>query len=387
MKNQLNGEINHVTIVGKVNSGKSSIINKLTMSETSIVSEERGTTTDPVNRRMELLDVGIINVVDTAGIDDETKLGALRRSKTLEKIKVSDLLLIVVDVNDIDTTFINYCITLAKEYNIKYQVIVNKIDTVKTYEKNSDYIYISAIKDVSAIITYLTTTLKQVEEKTILGHMIKPQEIVLLVMPIDSEAPKGRIILPQQNILRECLDKNIIAICVQVNEIQKTFENIKNIKLVITDSQAFKEVNALIPDDVSLTSFSILLANYKGDINTFVSGVEHIENLTKNSNILMLESCTHNTTHEDIGQVKIPMMIEKKLGFRPNFIFRNSKDFTELENIDLIIHCGSCMLNAKVMQSRIIEANKNNIAMTNYGVVIAYMNGILEKSVEVFTWK
>lgn len=387
MKNQLRSEIKHITIVGKVNSGKSSIINKLTNKQTSIVSDIEGTTTDPVVKRMELLDVGAINIIDTAGLDDTTILGEQRKDKTLNRIKSSDLILIVSDITNIDEDFIQDTIKMAKEYKIDYLIVYNKIDLVESYDEKSDAIYISSLGDIEPLTTALTKKLIIKNEKTILGDLIKPLEKILLVIPIDSEAPKGRIILPQQNILRECLDKNIIAICCQVSEIKQVFEDVKGIKLVVTDSQAFKEVNELIPNDVALSSFSILFANYKGDIDTFVNGVHKIDRLTKESNVLMLESCTHNSTHEDIGQVKIPNLIEKHLGFRPNFIFRCSSDFSNLEDIDLIIHCGSCMLTEKTMQSRLIECEKQGIDITNYGVVLAYLNGILDKSIEVFSWK
>ncbi|WP_373899367.1 [FeFe] hydrogenase H-cluster maturation GTPase HydF [Haloimpatiens sp. FM7315] len=389
-----NSNRKHIAIYGKTNAGKSSLLNAIIGQDVSLVSEIKGTTTDPVNKAMELIPLGPVLFIDTAGLKDTSKLGEIREGRTLEILKRTDFAIYVMDIKDSDENLEKETIESFKKYNIPYITVINKIDTVgedKIKDVKKKYpkaIFVSAYKEEN-ILELKEEIIKRVkedeEEPSIIGDLLPYNSKVVLVVPVDSEAPKGRIILPQVQCIRDALDHGIKSYVVRDLELKTALLDIKDVDLVITDSQAFKKVNKIVPKNISLTSFSILFARHKGDLNTFVKGVEKIESLKENSRILICESCTHNTSHEDIGRVKIPKMLESHVGKKLNFEFKAGYDFKEdIEKYDLVIHCGSCMLTRKVMLNRINICNQKGVSITNYGVVIAYLTGILDRSLEIF---
>ena len=343
---------------------------------------------------MELIPVGPVLFIDTAGLDDKSELGEMRVKKTLDVLKKTDIALYVLDINDLDIEKYKETKLKFKKYNIPYITVVNKIDTVsEVYIKNikeklKDAIFLST--NTGAGIDRLREELiKKIEQEEadlpLVGDLLTYNSKVILVVPIDSEAPKGRLILPQVQCIRDCLDHGIKSYVVRDTELESALEEIKDVDLVITDSQAFKKVDKIVPKSIKLTSFSILFARQKGDLNSFVEGAKKIEELNKDSKILISESCSHNVSHEDIGRVKIPKMLNKYVGAELNYEFRVGSDFPEdIEKYDLIIHCGACMINRKTVLNRINYCKEKNVAITNYGVVIAYLTGILERTLSVF---
>ena len=387
----------HIGIFGKTNSGKSSLLNAITAQSVSIVSEQKGTTTDVVEKSMELFPIGPVNFLDTAGLDDETTLGKKRIEKTLSAINRCDISIIVLDYNgisDIEKSLIDK----FNEFSIPYFIVINKSDENKISEEKLNDIkkYTENILETSALYDndltekFNTCLLKIlpddfVNSPKILSDLVEPKDFVILVTPIDKEAPKGRLILPQVQTLRECLDEFCITVVVKESELQDALGNLKvKPKLVITDSQAFKTVDKIVPKDIPLTSFSILFARLKGDLNAFVKGIEAIKNLKENDRVLILESCTHHSIEDDIARVKIPKLLQKKLGYNLNFEYFTGHNFPEIDKYKLIIHCGACMTNRREILSRILIANKKGIAITNYGLVISYCVGILERAIEIF---
>ncbi|MGL6064213.1 MAG: [FeFe] hydrogenase H-cluster maturation GTPase HydF [Fusobacteriaceae bacterium] len=394
MKNTPNSNRLHIGIFGKTNSGKSSLINAITDQNISIVSEIEGTTTDSVTKAMEFLPFGPVLFIDTAGLEDNTPLGKLRVKKTLEELKRSDFALLVIDATKIDILFYKEQEKQFKKYNIPFLLVLNKADLLSSEEiekvKNifSKGVFVSTLNKES-IFNLKDEILKEIkkeqEEPKLLGDLVPYNGKVLMVVPVDSEAPKGRLILPQVQLIRECLDHGIKSYVVRDSELQSALEDIKNIDLVVTDSQAFKSVDKILNNQAKLTSFSILFARQKGDLNSLVNGVKSLKNLKDGDKILIAETCTHNTSHEDIGRVKIPKLIKKYSGKDIKFDFVAGKDFPEnLSEYSLVIHCGACMINKKLMQSRIDESLDSKVQITNYGLVIAEVTGILDKSLEVF---
>ena len=388
----------HITFLGKMNTGKSSIINNLFNREISIVSDFAGTTTDVNQKAMELLPLGSVSILDTAGIDDIGELGQKRVNKTLEALDRTDVAIIIFDntgVKDCDIELFNN----LKTKKIPIISIINKTDIllpseddIKIIENNSNHtIYASAKNDkdiASKIKLGLISVLdsEYIDTPTLLGNVIGKNDTIILVIPIDKEAPKGRIILPQVRTLRELLDNNCICIAVKESELKQALENLKTApSLVITDSQAFKQVSQIVPQEIPLTSFSILFARLKGDLKVFLNGVKTIDNLKDGDKVLILESCTHHPIEDDIGRVKIPNLIKQKTG--KNILFDNisGHDFPDISNYKLIIHCGACMTNRKEVLSRILIANNMNIPITNYGIVISYCLGILPRATEILT--
>lgn len=384
----------HIALLGKRNAGKSSLINAIIGQEISLVSEVRGTTTDPVSKAMELLPFGPVVFIDTAGLDDKGDLGQLRVDRSMKILQRTDLALYIIDPGS--HNFEEYR-SLCKEFkrlNIPHMVIINKSDqysddvinaTKKIY--NGAHV-VSALNEEgifnlkAEIISALQT---QEEELPIVGDLLPYGSSVVMVVPIDSEAPKGRIILPQVQLIRDCLDHGIKCHVLRDTELEEGLKELGKVDLVVTDSQAFKAVDRIVPKEVKLTGFSTLFARHKGDMLAFKEGVRFIEELTEETRILISESCTHNTSHEDIGRVKIPKLLEQYTGKKLNFTFKMGHDFpTSIENFDFIIHCGSCMLNRKTMLSRIAISGEKNIPITNYGLVLAYVNGIYERSIELF---
>lgn len=388
-----NSNRTHIVILGSTNAGKSSLLNAITEQEISIVSDIKGTTTDPVKKAMELLPFGPVLFVDTAGFNDESELGKIRIEKTIKEIKKADFAIYILDGDNefVDIQEYKNNINLLKKYNVPYITVVNKKDKINEDRQNK---LKEMIKEPYFLSTYsresvldfkdfLIKKLNVVEdEPSLLKGILNYGDTALMVVPIDSEAPKGRLILPQVQILRDALDNGIKVIVTRDTELSKALEENKNIKLVITDSQAFKKVDEIVKDKYPLTSFSILFARQKGDLDKFIKGINVIDNLKDGANILIAETCSHNTSHEDIGRVKIPKLLQKKTGKKFNFSFSMGKDYpNNLEDFDLVIHCGGCMITRKTMENRIKDSNNLGIEITNYGMVIAYATGILEKSI------
>lgn len=390
----------HIGIFGKTNAGKSAFLNRITNQDVSIVSDIAGTTTDVVEKSMELLPVGPVVFLDTAGINDSTQLGEERIEKTMKVINRTDIAVILCDY----TGFDNYEINLVKKFeelNIPYIVVINKSDIeeisddkykkiVENVKDGTSILKTSAKTDEDIVFKFKAKLVKMLPEDyvnspKIAGDLVPPQSTVILVIPIDKEAPKGRIILPQVQTIRDLLDSNCLTYVVKVPELKQALDNLKEPpSLVVTDSQAFKEVAEIVPENIKLTSFSILFARLKGDLEAFKNGANAIENLKDGDRVLILESCTHHAIEDDIGRVKIPNLLLKKTG--KNLIIENyaGHDFPDIDKYSLIIHCGACMTNRREILSRILIANKKGIPITNYGITISYCLGILKRAVQIF---
>lgn len=387
----------HISLFGRTNVGKSSLLNAITNQEVSIVSNTKGTTTDVVEKSCELFPIGAVTFLDTAGIDDSTNLSKLRIEKTLKVLNRTDIAVLITTSQG----FSNYEINLTnkfKELEIPYIVIINKsdiekiskqkLDEIKNYTKN---IYeMSATNDKNITDNFVSALVKIVPDEfvnppSILGDKVKKSDVVILVTPIDKEAPKGRLILPEVQTIRDLLDNDCISVVVQQNNLENAINLLKKKpQLVVTDSQAFKEVNSIVPNYINLTSFSILFARLKGDLHTFINGANKIKTLKPHDKVLILESCSHHAIDDDIARVKIPKLLTKKLGFELNFEYKSGHDFPDITPYKLIIHCGACMTNRKEVLSRILIANKNNIPITNYGIVISYCLDILDRATAIF---
>jgi len=398
LNNTPNSNRIHIGIYGKRNAGKSSLLNAIVGQETSLVSNVKGTTTDPVNKPMELIPIGPVLFIDTAGLDDEGELGNLRVEKSLKVIQKTELALYLMDINDLDQEIYKNTLQYFKRFNIPYITVINKADTVseekinelKKIYKDSIFISTNNEKDIELLKQSLIKKIQNNLEKEtpLVGDLVPYNGKVILVVPIDSEAPKGRIILPQVQVIRDCLDNGIKSYVVRDTELESAIEDLKDTDLVVTDSQAFKKVSEIVPDNIKLTSFSILFSRTKGELLEFVKGVSTVENLRDGAKILIGESCTHNSTHEDIGRVKIPNLMEKFTGKKFDFQFKTGHDFPEdLGGYDLVIHCGACMVNKKTVESRIRICREQNIPITNYGILLAFLTGILDRSIEIFNVK
>ena len=389
-----NANRKHIGIYGNTNSGKSSLMNKILGQDISLVSNVEGTTTDPVQKAMEFIPFGPILLIDTAGLEDKSQLGEIRVRKSLDYLKRLDFAIYVVDGKNLDIDTYKKWKREANKYNIKHMVVVNKLDRLSEDEIHNinnifdNPLFVSAIKNenLDKLKEELITNLEQDEEdKPIVGDLLSYGSTVILVVPIDSEAPKGRIILPQVQVIRDCLDHGIKTYVVRDTELEEALKEIKNVDLVITDSQAFKEVDKIVPKNINLTSFSILFARQKGELSDFLDGAKKLKDLKPGDNILICESCTHNISHEDIGRVKIPKMLNKIAGGDLNLEYKVGYDFNEdVEKYDMVIHCGACMVNRKSVVNKINLCKEKNIPITNYGLVIAYFTGILDRSVEIF---
>ena len=390
----------HIGIFGKTNVGKSSFLNRITSQNISIVSEIAGTTTDVVEKSMELLPIGPVAFLDTAGIDDETELGEKRLEKTLSVINRTDIAVIICDFNGINE-YEKSLIEKFKSLEIPYLIIINKNDEKSIDEEQYQEILeiagdekrilrTSVVSDDEIVYKFKNSLVKLLPEDfinspKIAGDLIEEGSTAILVIPIDKEAPKGRIILPQVQTIRDLLDSNCLSYIVKETELKSAIENLKTPpSLVITDSQAFKQVAEIVPEDIPLTSFSILFARLKGDLKAFAKGAEAIENLKDGDKVLILESCTHHAIEDDIGRVKIPNLLKKKTG--KNLIIDNyaGHDFPDISDYSLIIHCGACMTNRREVLSRILKANEKNIPITNYGIAISYCLGILPRAMKIF---
>ena len=379
-----------IGVFGKTNVGKSSLLNRITNQEISIVSEIAGTTTDVVEKSMELLPVGPVTFLDTAGLDDKTQLAMQRIEKTMKIINRIDVAIIVCDFNGVDD-YEKELIEKFEELKIPYLILVNKSDVKKiTLEGFENVLYTSVKNDENIVFEFKEAFVKLLPEDfvnspKIAGDLIPPKSTVILVIPIDKEAPKGRIILPQVQTLRDLLDSDCLTYVVKESELKEALENLKTPPaLVITDSQAFKQVSSIVPENIPLTSFSILFARLKGDLDEFVKGAKAIENLKDGDLVLILESCTHHAIEDDIGRVKIPNLLRKKTG--KNLVIHNyaGHDFPDIKDYKLIIHCGACMTNRREVLSRILLSDKAGVPITNYGIVISYCLGILPRAVKIF---
>ena len=389
-----NANRKHIGIYGNTNSGKSSLMNKILGQEVSLVSSVEGTTTDPVQKAMELIPFGPILLIDTAGLEDKSELGSVRIKKSYEYLKRLDFAIYVVDGKHIDFDTYKVWKKEANKYNVKHIVVVNKIDLLAEEEISSikklfNDVTFTSVKNNEGIETLKEELIKNLqqeeEDKPIVGDLLPYGSKVVLVVPIDSEAPKGRIILPQVQVIRDCLDHGIKTYVVRDTELNEAINELHDIDLVITDSQAFKEVESIIPKEMNLTSFSILFARQKGELSEFLEGTKKLDTLKPNDKVLICESCSHNISHEDIGRVKIPRMLKKIAGGDINIEYKVGYDFDEsIEEYDLIIHCGACMVNRKSVINKINTCKEKNIPITNYGMVIAYFTGILDRSVSIF---
>ncbi len=386
----------HIGIFGKRNVGKSSFINALTNQEISLVSDFKGTTTDPVFKSMEILPLGPVVLIDTAGIDDEgTALGEMRVQRTYDVINKTDIGIILFDINDVDDFTYEY--DLIKEFKKRrkpYLLVANKIDLLdddnffSMYKK--DIVYkVSAVSKlgIEEVKEVIGSTLKIEEEKfRVVGDLLKPLDIVVLVTPIDKAAPKGRLILPQQQTIRDVLESDAISIVVKEHELRDTLSKLNTKpKLVITDSQVFLKVSADTPKDIMLTSFSILFARNKGDLEELVRGAKAIESLENGDVVLISEGCTHHRQSDDIGTVKIPRWLRQHTGKDFNFKYSSGYTFPkDMSDVKLVIHCGACMLTKTEMMHRIDEVVKKGIPIVNYGILISYVQGIFERALEPF---
>lgn len=387
----------HIGIFGKTNVGKSSLLNRITNQDVSIVSNIAGTTTDVVEKTMELLPIGPVNFLDTAGINDSTALSSERIEKTMKIINRTDVAIVVCDYNGID----DYERNLIEKFNelkIPFMIFINKTDEkypsdsiIEDLKNYTEHILLSSVKTDDLIVFKIKELLVKllpedfVNSPKIVGDLIPQGSTVILVIPIDKEAPKGRIILPQVQTLRDLLDNNCVSIVVKESELKSAIDNLKSApSLVVTDSQAFKNVSEIVPENIPLTSFSILFARLKGDLNTFSQGAKSIEKLQDGDRVLILESCTHHAIEDDIGRVKIPNLLRKKTG--KNLIIDNiaGHDFPDISKYKLIIHCGACMTNRREVLSRILLASENNVPITNYGICISYCLGILPRALKIF---
>lgn len=387
----------HLGIFGKTNVGKSSFLNRITNQDISIVSNIAGTTTDVVEKSMELLPIGAVNFLDTAGVNDFSELGKERLNKTLKILNRVDVGIIICDYNGIDK-YEKELIEKFNELKIPFIIVINKTDIKKIND--------STLSELSNICPHILVTSTKTDENLvhkfkevlinllpddfvnspkIAGDLIEEKNTVILVTPIDKEAPKGRLILPQVQTIRDLLDSNCITIVVKDSELQNTLDNLKTPpSLVITDSQAFKKVDEIVPKSIPLTSFSILFARLKGDLTEFEKGAKAIENLKDGDKILILESCTHHAIEDDIGKVKIPKLLKQKTGKELVIEHYSGHDFPEISQYNLIIHCGACMTNRREILSRILISNEKHVPITNYGITISYCLGILDRALKVF---
>ena len=421
----------HIAFFGRRNAGKSSLVNAITAQELSVVSDTKGTTTDPVYKSMELLPLGPVLIIDTPGIDDEGELGELRMNKTRQVLEKTDIAILVIDAsedekasNDEELSKNDYESMLIKQFEkreIPYLIVYNKCDLI---DRSPDVLrkrYIGAltnsritdtpssstingenaiVKDRKQHMPVSSITGQGVEElknriahlvsnkpsdKKLVGDLINPLDIVVLVIPIDSAAPKGRLILPQQQVIRDILEAGGVSVVCKDTELAGVLDK-PGIKphMVITDSQAFAEVSKITPEDIYLTSFSILMARWKGFLSTAVKGADALSTIKDGDEILIAEGCTHHRQCEDIGTVKLPRLIRKYTGAEPKFTFTSGGDFPEdLSKYKIILQCGGCMLNEKAVRYRMRTAIEQGVPFTNYGTAIAKMNGILERSVQI----
>ena len=392
----------HIGFFGRRNAGKSSVMNRVTGQDLAVVSEVKGTTTDPVYKAMELLPLGPVVMMDTPGIDDEGELGALRVKKSYQVLNKTDAAVLVIDGKNGMSREDQALLERIQKKNIPSILVLNKRDLLteeevcqtlsclpKGYQEGKDFLWVSAqegtgIHELKERLAVLAST--EENQKKIVGDLLSPGDFVVLVVPVDKAAPKGRLILPQQQTIRDILDADAVSVVIKEDRLKETLERLgQKPRLVITDSQVFGRVSRDTPREIPLTSFSILFARYKGNLKTLVEGARTLEKLKDGDKILISEGCTHHRQCGDIGTVKLPAWIRKYTGKNLDFSFTSGTEFPdELGMYSLIVHCGGCMLNEREMKYRLSCAGDQEVPMTNYGILIAYMNGILERSLEPF---
>lgn len=391
LNDSISSERVHIGFFGQCNVGKSSVVNAVTGQDLSVVSDKCGTTTDPVRKTMELLPIGPVEIIDTPGLDDNSGLGELRVKKAKQILELTDIAVLIADSQkglcQSDTELID----LFKSKALPYIVAMNKSDLLNAVPavnaQNTIYVSATTGYNINELKNMIGTLAKSNEkDKHIVSDLLNSGDIVVLVIPIDSSAPKGRLILPQQMTIRDLLDKGCTVVSCRDSELKQTLSSLaKKPNLVITDSQAFEKVAKIVPKDIMLTSFSILMARYKGELETLVKGALKLSQLRDFDKVLISEGCTHHRQCNDIGTVKMPMWIKNFTKKDIEFTFSSGGTFPDkLDEFALIVHCGGCMLNEKEMKHRISCANENNVPIVNYGVAIAHMHGILNRSLEPF---
>ncbi len=389
LSNRVSAERPHIIFCGIRNAGKSSVVNAVTGQKLSLVSDTKGTTTDPVQKAMEILPLGPVVIIDTPGIDDEGELGKMRVERALRAIDRADAAVLVADGQIGLQAQDNALIDEFKKRKIPYIIAFNKSDLYDVpADMHENVIYVSAEKgtNIEQLKEMLARIVKCDEEKTILGDLIDANDVVILVTPIDSSAPKGRLILPQQQTIRDILAKNAINVVVRETELKSALDKLGvKPKMVITDSQAFAKVSRDTPEDILLTSFSILFAWYKGSLAESVKGAAMLDRLHDGDTVLISEGCTHHRQCEDIGTVKLPKMITEYSGKNLNFEFTSGGEFpSDLSKYALVVHCGACMLNEREMHARVKYAKDCGVPITNYGIALAQLTGILRRALAPF---
>ena len=383
------GERTHIAFFGLRNAGKSSLVNAVTGQNLAIVSDVKGTTTDPVRKAMELLPLGPVVIIDTPGLDDEGELGGLRVKRALNVLANCDVAVLVHDSTQEFSPAESELLKTFDERKLPYIVANNKADILA--QRKEGVFYVSALtgENVSALKERIALLAKKdAPEKHLVADLLTPGDVVILVVPVDKAAPKGRLILPQQQTIRDILDAKCSCLVCQDSELPAMLQAMKTRpRLVVTDSQVFGKVDAVTPKDIPLTSFSILFARYKGDLRTLVKGAEKLSALNDGDKVLISEGCTHHRQCGDIGTEKMPAWIRKFSGANPEFAFTSGGEFPDAETLKefaLVVHCGGCMLNEQEMKSRMARANMAGVPIVNYGVAIAEMHGILKRSIEPF---
>ncbi|WP_313346161.1 [FeFe] hydrogenase H-cluster maturation GTPase HydF [Sedimentibacter sp.] len=382
----------YIGIFGKRNAGKSSVINAITGQNSAIVSDIKGTTTDPVYKSMELLPLGPVIIIDTPGIDDEGELGNLRVEKSNEVLNKTDIAILVIDGTIGKSIEDEELINKFENKNIPYIVVMNKEDLIEDDEiKDNDikafWVSTKTNKNIYELKELIAKQINCQEPiKRLVADLLSPSDFVVLVVPIDKSAPKGRLILPQQQTVRDILEADAISIVVKDSELKSTLESlVKKPKLIITDSQVFAKVSADAPEDIMLTSFSILFSRYKGNLKEAIKGTYTLDSLNDGDTVLISEGCTHHRQCEDIGTVKLPKLILNHTKKNINFEFTSGAEFpTDLTKYKLVVHCGGCMLNEREMKHRIKCTQNQCIPITNYGILMAYIQGILKRCIEIF---
>lgn len=380
----------HIGFFGLRNAGKSSLVNAVTGQKLSLVSDIKGTTTDPVQKAMELLPIGPVVIIDTPGFDDSGALGEMRVERTKQILTKTDIAVLVVDCEKGKQSTDLELLKLFEERDIPYLIAYNKCDKFNCVPSDTENeIYVSATQGTNIyMLKEKLAKLSESEkkEKLLIADLIEPNDLIVLVTPIDEAAPKGRLILPQQQTIRAILDSGAVSIVTKETELENTLKSLSvPPKMVITDSQAFGFVDKIVPSDITLTSFSILFARYKGELSQTVRGAEKLDGLSDGDTVLISEGCTHHRQCNDIGTVKMPNWIKSYTGKNLNFKYTSGGEFPEdLSEYALVVHCGGCMLNEREMKSRLKRSEKSGVAITNYGIAIAKMHGILKRSLSPF---
>lgn len=372
-----------IALFGRRNVGKSSLLNAITGQNVALVSDVKGTTTDPVSKAMELLPLGPVLLIDTPGVDDEGELGQLRVARTMQTLKKTDVALLITDNTELRQEELAL-IDRFRQLDIPHLVVYSKADLCAS----RDGLWVSAVtgEGIDELRQKIAGMAKNSTEPPLVADLVEPGDVAVLVVPIDKAAPKGRLILPQQQVIRELLDTGAVAMVCRDTELADTLGKlIAPPKLVITDSQVFGKVNSIVPDSVPLTSFSILMARYKGNLPLLVAGASAVDSLQNGDRVLIAEGCTHHRQCEDIGTVKLPNWIRKHTGAEPEFHFCSGGDFPEdLSRYKMVVHCGGCMQTRREMEYRLTLCQEQGIPVTNYGVLIAYLNGILPRTLTPF---